>query len=127
MWMFFIAPAPAETARRLETGLIREAIVLRGRMDSARYDRLAPSQDSVRTGGLGNLIAAPLHGRARRDGATVFLDVVTMEPNEDRWANLSSLSRMTPGKMTRLAGRAGGVATGTGARRQTGMARGWQP
>jgi hypothetical protein len=31
----------------------------------------------VQVGGLGNLIAAPLQGRARRRGATVFLDLAT--------------------------------------------------
>ena len=69
---------------------------MRGRMDLASYDRLFPSQDVVQVGGLGNLIAAPLQGRARRRGATVFLDLATMEPHEDQWAYLSSLGRLTP-------------------------------
>ena len=37
--MFFTAPVPAETARRLGTALLREAMAVRGRMDLASYDR----------------------------------------------------------------------------------------
>ena len=79
-WTFFTGPVPAETARRLGTGLLREAMALRGQMSLASYDRLFPSQDTLPAGGVGNLIAAPLHGKARRDGTTVFLDPATMEP-----------------------------------------------
>ena len=63
VWIFFTDPVPAATARQMGTGLVREAIALRGRMDLAGYDRLFPSQDTVPVGGFGNLIAAPLHGR----------------------------------------------------------------
>jgi len=59
-WVFFTAPVPAELARRLGTGLLREAMALRGRMTLASYDRLFPSQDLLPVGGIGNLIAAPL-------------------------------------------------------------------
>jgi len=67
-WTFFTGPVPAEVARRLGTGLLREAMALRGQMDLASYDRLFPSQDVLPAGGVGNLIAAPLYGRSRRDG-----------------------------------------------------------
>ena len=69
-WLFFAAPVPAVAARQVGTGLLREAVALRGRMDLSSYDRLFPSQDVLATGGLGNLIAAPLQGRCRRRGAT---------------------------------------------------------
>jgi hypothetical protein len=112
VWLFFTAPVSAATARQVGTGLLREAIAVRGRMDLATYDRLFPSQDVFQVGGLGNLIAAPLQGRARRRGATVFLDLATMEPHEDQWAFLSSLGRLTPKEVTRLAQRLGQVAVG---------------
>ncbi|MGH3438899.1 MAG: TOTE conflict system archaeo-eukaryotic primase domain-containing protein [Sciscionella sp.] len=113
-WVFFTAPVPAETARRLGTALLREAMAVRGRMDLASYDRLFPSQDVLPSGGVGNLIAAPLHGKARQDGATVFLDLATMEPHDDQWAYLSSLGRMSPAEVNRVARRAGGVTVGAG-------------
>ena len=117
VWVFFTAPVPAATARRLGTGLLREAMAVRGRMDLASYDRLFPSQDVLPAGGIGNLIAAPLHGRCRRDGATVFLDMATLEPCEDQWAYLSTLGRMSPREVTRAADRAGPVSVGAGVER----------
>jgi superfamily II DNA or RNA helicase len=113
-WVFFTAPVPAETARKLGTALLREGMALRGHMDLASYDRLFPSQDVLPAGGIGNLIAAPLHGKARKDGATVFLDLSTLEPHEDQWAFLSSLGRMSPGEVSRIARRAGQVIVGAG-------------
>jgi hypothetical protein len=106
-------PVPAEMARRLGTGLLREAMALRGRMSLASYDRLFPSQDLLPAGGLGNLIAAPLFKPARDNGATVFLDLETLEPHEDQWAYLSTLGRMTPAELRRAADRAGKVAVAT--------------
>ena len=111
-WLFFAAPVPAATARQAGTGLLREAIALRGQMDLSSYDRLFPSQDVLATGGLGNLIAAPLQGRCRRRGATVFLDLATLEPHEDQWAYLSSVARLSPREVAQLAKRLGQVSVG---------------
>ena len=108
-WLFFTSAVPAVTARQVGAGLLREAIAQRGRMDLTSYDRLFPSQDVLQTGGLGNLIAAPLAGQARRRGTTVFLDLATMEPHEDQWTYLSSLDRLTPRTVTRLAQQLGGA------------------
>lgn len=91
------------TARQIGTGLVREAIAIRGRMDLRCYDRLFPSQDLLLGSGPGNLIAAPLHGRSRRNGATVFLDLSTLEPYEDQWDYLSTLNRLTPKQVGSLA------------------------
>jgi superfamily II DNA or RNA helicase len=112
-WAFFTSPVPAELARRLGTGLLREAMALRGRMSLASYDRLFPSQDLLPAGGVGNLIAAPLFRPARRNGTTVFLNLETLEPHEDQWAYLSTLGRMSPQELRRAADRAGKVAVAT--------------
>ena len=109
-WVFFTSPVPADVARRLGTGLLREAMALRGRMTLASYDRLFPSQDLLPAGGVGNLIAAPLFKPARQNGATVFLNLETLEPHEDQWAYLSTLGRMTPQELRRAANSAGKVA-----------------
>jgi superfamily II DNA or RNA helicase len=106
IWIFFTGPVPAATARALGSGLLREAIALRGRMNLTAYDRLFPSQDVLpSSGGIGNLIAAPLQGRSRRHGATVFLDLATLEPHTDQWSYLASLHRLSPREVERLAGR----------------------
>ncbi|MDT3444260.1 MULTISPECIES: DEAD/DEAH box helicase [unclassified Pseudofrankia] len=109
-WVFFTSPVPAETARRLGSGLLREAMALRGRLSLASYDRLFPSQDMLPTGGMGNLIAAPLFKPARQNGATVFLDLAILEPHADQWAYLSTLGRMTPQELRRAVDRVGRVA-----------------
>jgi superfamily II DNA or RNA helicase len=109
-WVFFTSPVPAELARRLGTGLLREAMALRGKMSLASYDRLFPSQDLLPAGGVGNLIAAPLFRPARQNGRTLFLDLATLEPHMDQWAYLSTLGRMSPQELKRAADRAGKVA-----------------
>jgi superfamily II DNA or RNA helicase len=109
-WVFFTSPVPAEVARRLGTGLLREAMATRGRMKLDSYDRLFPSQDLLPAGGIGNLIAAPLFRPARRNGATMFLDLADLEPHKDQWRYLSTLGRMTPQEVKRAADRAGRVA-----------------
>lgn len=48
VWVFFIGPVPAATARALGSGLLREAIALRGRMILAAYDRLFPPRTCFR-------------------------------------------------------------------------------
>jgi hypothetical protein len=55
-------------------------MALRGQMSLASYDRLFSSQDVPPSGGVGNLIAAPLYGKARRDGATVSLNLARPAP-----------------------------------------------
>lgn len=112
-WVFFTAPVPAATARRIGTGLLREAMALRGRMKLTSYDRLFPSQDLLPADGIGNLIAAPLFKRARDDGRTVFVNPGTLEPYPDQWAYLSSLGRMSPREGERAAGQGGRVLAGS--------------
>ncbi|MFI1988326.1 TOTE conflict system archaeo-eukaryotic primase domain-containing protein [Actinoplanes sp. NPDC020271] len=113
-WIFFTGPIPAPTARSVGTVLLHEAMVLRGSVDLRSYDRLFPNQDVLPDGGLGNLIAAPLQGRRRKDGLTLFLDLATLEPYEDQWAFLSVLDRLSPGDAERVARRAKQAVVGTG-------------
>jgi superfamily II DNA or RNA helicase len=82
-------------------------------MTLASYDRLFPSQDLLPVGGVGNLIAAPLFKPARDNGATVFVDLETLERHDDQWAYLSTLGRMTPQELRRAADRAGKVTVAT--------------
>ena len=117
VWLFFTAPVPAALARQVGAGLLREAIALRGRMELSSYDRLFPSQDVLPAQGVGNLIAAPLQGRCRRRGATVFLDMATMEPHQDQWAYLSTRGPVDPPRC----GPAGPSARGGAGRRRGGQ------
>ena len=113
VWVFFTSAISAALARAIGTVLIHEAMVLRGSMDLRSYDRLFPNQDVLPDGGLGNLIAAPLQGRRRKDGLTLFLDPATLEPYEDQWAYLSTLDRLSPADAERIARRAKTLPVGT--------------
>ncbi len=106
VWVLFTEAISAAVARLVGTALVHEATVLRGSMDLRSYDRLFPNQDVLPEGGFGNLIAAPLQGRRRKDGLTAFLDLATLEPHEDQWAFLSNLDRLSPGDAARVARRA---------------------
>ena len=119
VWVFFTAPVPAETARRLGTGLLREAMAMRGKVNLSSYDRLFPSQDLLPAGGVGNLIALPLSRPARDRQATVFLNLETLEPHQDQWLYLSTLGRMTPREVRRAADKAGRVPAGSSVTRLT--------
>jgi superfamily II DNA or RNA helicase len=102
VWIFFAQATSAAVARHIATSLLGEAFQLRGSMHLSSYDRLFPSQD-VHTGrGMGNLIAAPLNGKRRQHGTTVFLDPATLEPFDDQWAYLSSIARLSANEATTL-------------------------
>lgn len=103
VWIFFAESTSATSARRIATGRLSEAILLRGCMNLSSYDRLFPSQDTQTGRGVGNLIAAPLSGARRQHGTTVFLDPATLQPFDDQWAYLSSIARLSPKQVAALA------------------------
>ena len=45
VWIFFVGPMPASSARALGAGLLREAMTARAELDLASYDRFFPAQD----------------------------------------------------------------------------------
>jgi hypothetical protein len=92
-WIFFREPVPAALARRLGSALITETLDRAPDIGFASYDRLFPSQDTVPSGGFGNLIALPLQGLARQAGNSVFLDE-NLTPHADQWAYLASVPRL---------------------------------
>lgn len=66
---------------------------------------------------MGNLIAAPMNGKRRQHGTTVFLDPATLEPYEDQWAYLSSIARLSTKDVTTLARQAPDPQIGRDVRR----------
>lgn len=114
VWVFFDEPVPATAARAMGMGLLRRAMTTRAELDLASYDRFFPCQDVMPKGSFGNLIALPLHGERRAHGATVFLDPTSMEPWQDQWAFLSSVSRMSCDAVVALAESLRPVAAGPG-------------
>ena len=94
VWIFFAEPVSARLARRLGAALITETMETRPEIGFKSYDRLFPNQDTMPSGGFGNLIALPLQGRAREKGGSVFINEA-LQPYEDQWAFLSSMPRLS--------------------------------
>lgn len=93
VWWFFTEPVPAVTARRMGTMLLSAAMELRPEIGLGSYDRLFPNQDTLPTGGFGNLIALPMQRAARDHGNSVFLDS-RLQPHPDPWAHLAQIRRI---------------------------------
>lgn len=93
-WIFFEQPVPASSARKLGGAILTAAMEKRGDLSFKSYDRLFPNQDTMPSGGFGNLIALPLQGLARKNGNSVFVDE-SFEPYPDQWAYLSGVKRLS--------------------------------
>lgn len=95
VWIFFSAPVPAREARRIGAWMLTETMERHPEIGFESYDRLFPNQDTLPTGGFGNLIALPLQGGSRKRGDSVFVDP-DLVPFEDQWLHLSRIDRLTP-------------------------------
>ena len=87
-WIFFQEPIAARMARQLGTLILTRAMTLRHHIGFDSYDRFFPSQDTMPSGGFGNLIALPLQRIPRRSGNSVFVDD-HLTPYPDQWEFLS--------------------------------------
>ena len=101
VWVFFEAPVPAYDARKMLTAILTKATDEAVLVDFKYYDRFLPSQDTLPLGGLGNLIALPLQGRAVRQekGNSLFVDR-SFQRYPDQWAYFSQIKRMDVGQLS---------------------------
>ncbi len=97
-WIFFSEPVPASEARRLGALLITAAMDCNPDIGFDSYDRFFPSQDTMPSGGFGNLIALPLQSGPRENGNSVFIDDDLL-PFNDQWQFLSSIRRLSRGEL----------------------------
>ena len=65
-----------------------------GRISFKSYDRFFPNQDTLPEGGLGNLVALPLQGNARKNGNSVFVNEY-FEPFPDQWEYLLNVGKLS--------------------------------
>jgi superfamily II DNA or RNA helicase len=93
IWIFFLEPIPAVLVRQLGSFVLTETMERRPEIGLDSYDRFFPSQDTMPTGGFGNLIALPLQKKPRDLGNSLFLDKDFI-PYPDQWAFLSTVDRM---------------------------------
>ena len=94
-WTFFSAPVTASDARRLGSALLTATCREQRQLQLSSYDRLFPSQDTLPSGGFGNLIALPFQAEPRSRGCTLFVDD-EWRPLYDQWAYLESVETMSP-------------------------------
>ena len=94
VWIFFETPVLAAKARRLGNAILTEAMNRDGRISFKSYDRFFPNQDTLPEGGLGNLVALPLQGKARKEGNSVFVDE-NFEAYPDQWEYLHNVGKLS--------------------------------
>jgi superfamily II DNA or RNA helicase len=95
IWIFFTSPVAAADARKMGAYLLTETMEHYPELSFSSYDRFFPNQDSMPSGGFGNLIALPLQHGPRQNANSVFLDEKFI-PYSDQWAFLASVQRMDP-------------------------------
>lgn len=101
VWIFFDKPIMALMARKLGNAILTEAMNRDARLSFKSYDRFFPNQDTLPEGGLGNLVALPLQGMARRKGNSVFVDD-EFNAYVDQWALLSQIQKLTEAEVDLL-------------------------
>ncbi|WP_432374865.1 TOTE conflict system archaeo-eukaryotic primase domain-containing protein [Lactiplantibacillus pentosus] len=74
LWVFFEHTLTAKLARQLGQQLLERAMAINPEISFAAFDRLFPNQDTMPSGGYGNLIAAPLQLERLRQGRSAFID-----------------------------------------------------
>lgn len=94
VWIFFDSTITAIKARRLGKSILSEAMNKDVHLSFKSYDRFFPNQDTLPSGGLGNLVALPLQGKARRNGNSVFVDE-EFHPYPDQWSFLLSIQKLS--------------------------------
>jgi superfamily II DNA or RNA helicase len=99
VWVFFEDAYPCRKSRAIGLEVIRKVLNLSAFDKEVSFDRLFPNQDSIRDGGLGNLIALPFQGKPAKDGNTVFIDLNTSEPFEDQYSTLVEIKKHTTAEL----------------------------
>lgn len=74
IWIFFDNPVSAALVRKFGIALLDKGAEQVNLKSFKYYDRMLPAQDTLPEGGVGNLIALPLQGKALRDGNSAFID-----------------------------------------------------
>ncbi|MGI6259805.1 MAG: TOTE conflict system archaeo-eukaryotic primase domain-containing protein [Anaerolineaceae bacterium] len=101
VWIFFDAPIFAALARKFGFSLLNKGAESVNMKSFRFYDRMLPAQDYIEDGGLGNLIALPLQGRALKQGNSAFIDEYwNAYPNQ--WATLQSVEKLSATRIEEL-------------------------
>ena len=101
VWIFFTEPISAKEARQLGALLVTETMKEYPELGFDSYDRFFPNQDTMPSGGFGNLIALPLQARPRANGNSIFVNE-NFKPYPDQWKFLSEIKKITPDCVRKL-------------------------
>ncbi len=101
LWFFFENPVAAGLARRFGAAILTCSTAKRHEIPFKSYDRLFPSQDTMPTGGFGNLIALPLQKFARQSKNSEFV-AENFESYADQWAFLASIQKIPEDRIENL-------------------------
>lgn len=94
VWIFFEKPVDAATARRFGYELLDKGAESVNLKSFRYYDRMLPMQDHLPEGGLGNLIALPMQGKALQQGNSAFVDE-NWNAYPDQWGVLLSRKKLS--------------------------------
>ena len=101
IWIFFDKPILASHARKMGAALLTETMDSCPEIGFESYDRFFPNQDTLPSGGFGNLIALPLQRFPRDRGNSLFLDD-NFNPYQDQWVFLQSVPKMSEDAVNRI-------------------------
>ncbi len=101
VWIFFEKPIQANQARKMGSALLTETMDDYPEIGFESYDRFFPNQDTLPSGGFGNLIALPLQYFSRERGNSLFLDE-NFEPHQDQWQFLASVSKISESAINKI-------------------------
>ncbi|HHT22308.1 MAG TPA: DEAD/DEAH box helicase family protein [Bacteroidales bacterium] len=102
IWVFFEQTYPAFRSRKIMLSLLEKSGVLSVFDKNSSFDRLFPNQDYLSGKGLGNLIALPLFKKTSEQGNSCFLDVETLQPFDNQFDFLKSVSKISSAKLDEL-------------------------
>ena len=94
IWIFFDNPIPASLVRKFGMALLDKGAEQVNLKSFKYYDRMLPAQDEVPDGGIGNLIALPLQGKALKEGNSAFIDS-NWNAYSNQWEILWSKPRLS--------------------------------
>ena len=94
LWIFLDKPVSAALVRKFGFALLEKGAEEVNLKSFKYYDRMLPAQDHLPEGGLGNLIALPLQGKALLEGNSAFIDE-KWNAYPDQWSVLMGTPRLT--------------------------------
>lgn len=94
IWIFFDTAISAKLARKFGYKLLDKGAEQINMKSFKYYDRMLPAQDTLPSGGLGNLIALPLQANALKEGNSAFVDE-NWNAYPDQWKVLMNKPRLS--------------------------------